>query len=84
MMTAADLRLLLDVATEAGLGRAWIIRGVRKPMRIFPEPGRDKWKYHLVGQMDPPASGAKKSGVLLLLFFPEGDGGGEAGIEEIP
>lgn len=76
-MTVDDLRLLLDVATEAGLGRAWVIRGVRKPARIIPEPGRERWKYRLVGEVDP-----QKGGVLILLYFPEGDGG-EPGIEEV-
>lgn len=78
MMNPEDLRLLLDVATEAGLNRAWVIRGVRKPARIFPEPGRERWNYHLTGQIDPRGA----SGLLILLYFPEGDGG-EPGIEEL-
>lgn len=76
-MTPAELRLLLDTATEHGLARAWVIRGVRQPARIFPEPGRGKWNYHLAGQVDP-----HKGGVLILLYFPESDGG-EAGVEEV-
>lgn len=76
-MTVDELRLLLDVATEAGLGRAWVIRGVKKPARITPEPDRNKWKYHLTGEIDQV-----KGGVLILLYFQAGDGG-EPGIEEV-
>lgn len=76
-MLTEDLRLLLDVATEAGLDRAWVIRGVKKPARITPEPGRDRWKYHLVGEVDQV-----KGGVLILLYFQAGDGGAP-GIEEV-
>lgn len=76
-MSPDELRLLLDVATEAGLDRAWVIRGVKKPARITPEPGRERWKYHLTGEVDP-----QRGGVLILLYFQAGDGGAP-GIEEV-
>lgn len=81
MMAPDDLRLLLDVATEACLGRAWVIRGVKKPARITPEPRNGKIMYHLTGQVES-LSVPQKGGLLLLLYFPESDGG-EPGIEEV-
>lgn len=76
-MTTDEITLLLEHATESGLARAWIVRGVKKPARIIPEPGREQWTYRLAGQIS-----REEGGVLLLLFFPESDGG-TAGVEEV-
>lgn len=73
---AGQLKLLLEVATEAGLGKAYLMRGVGSPARVFPEPDKQAWRYHLIGQLK--ADG----GLLVLLHFPQSDGGA-AGIEEL-
>lgn len=78
-MTTEELRLLIEHATEAGLGRAWVIRGVKKPARITPEPKRKNWYYHLTGQIE---SQRPPGGLLILMYFQTGDGG-EPGIEEV-